>query len=354
MPRTLLWILLAMLPLQAWAQDIPGRQVLPSDLIRAGQTVEWQICNETSYVVRTAHALSRPEGLTAEGWNEILPGDCITLDTPATGPRFLFAESVNIYRGRVREWKGTTPLCVDDAETFTAPATQDCRLTNRSQRDYFAVRPGEAVTTLKEPNDYSPERAAIAATQRLLRDAGYAVNRIDGISGRRTARLIRQFRQDQGLSSSVTGEPLLRALMAAARDHQSAIGVDVCNGSRATIWIALAMKEEGRWLSRGWWRAAPDECTRPLNEPLPGTETHIFALQDDGEGGDRWMRSLSTGSPAQFCIAESRFEAIGNEMCVEQGYSIATFRPVPADQDSARIRLTDSDFAAQRPGGLRR
>lgn len=337
----------------ALAQTPIETRIVPADPTLIGQTAEWRICNESSYVVRTASAFMRGAGMSAKGWEEILPGGCIALTTPATGPRFLYAESTDAHLGQAREWKGTTPLCVDDEADFVAEATQDCRLANRSERLYFAVRPGEPETTLVEPSDYGRSKAVVAAQQRLLRDAGYTVSRIDGITGRRTSRLLRNFRRDQGLPASLTGEPLLRALMAASREARTQVGLEVCNGSSATLWTAVALREDGQWRSRGWWRATPGECTRPVNEPLADKNAHIFALQDDGDGGDLWMRTVST-TPAQFCIAESEFDAIGNEMCVDQGYSVASFRPVESEEGRARVRLTDADFAEQRPGGLRR
>ncbi|MEM7730214.1 MAG: DUF1036 domain-containing protein [Pseudomonadota bacterium] len=337
----------------AAAQTGTPDRVVPADPTLVGQTTRWRICNETSYVLRTASAFMRGAGMAAKGWDEILPGACIRLTTPASGPRFLYAQSIDAHRGGVREWKGTTPLCVDEAADFASEATQDCRLANRTERDYFAVRPGEPVTRLVEPSDYGRDKAVVAAQQRLLRDAGYDVSRIDGIAGRRTSRLLRNFRRDNGLEASVTGEPLMRALIEAARIVQARAGLEVCNRSSATVWTAIALREDGRWRSRGWWKAQPEECTQPLDVPLSGTDVHLFALQDDGEGGDLWMRTVST-TPAQFCIAESEFDALGRDMCVDQGYSVASFRPVAADGARASVRLTDADFAEQRPGGLRR
>ena len=334
------------------SDDLPNRTI-DADPTLVGPTAEWKVCNETSYVLRTASAFVRGTSMKAQGWEEILPGACITHITPASGPRFLFAETIDAHKGGVREWKGTTPLCVDQAADFVADAIEDCRLTNRMQRGFFAVRPNEPVTKLVEPAEYGPRKAVIAAQQRLLQDAGYEISRIDGIAGRRTSRLLRSFRTDHDLASSLTGEPLLRAMIDVAREEGANTGLELCNGSTVSIWTAVATKEEGRWRSRGWWRARPEECVRPLDMPLPGTDAHFFALQDDGEGGDLWMRTVST-RPAQFCIAESQFDAIGNEMCADQGYSVANFRAVATEDNFVRIRLTDADFSEVTPGGLRR
>lgn len=334
-------------------QTDPPTQTLPADPTLVGQTREWQVCNETSFAVRTASAFLRGARMAAKGWDEILPGACLSQTTPASGPRFLFAESLDIHRGGVREWKGTTSLCVEDDADFTSDATEDCRLANRERRDYFAVRPGEPVTKLVEPADFGPEKAIVAAQQRLLRDAGYDITRIDGLTGRKTSRLLRRFRSDAGLAATVTGEALLRALMEAAASAHDMIGLNVCNDGAEIVWAAIATRDDGQWRSRGWWQVAPDQCVRPINVALPGTEAHLFAVQADGDNPDKRLIAKTT-VPAQFCIAESKFDALGNALCLEKGYTVANFRPIATQEAGATVRLTDADFAAPLPGGLRR
>ena len=79
----------------------------------------------------------------------------------------------------------------------------------------------------------------------------------------------------------------------------------------------------------------------------------MFAIQEGGDEKDKRLRTVAT-TPAQFCIAESKFDAHGNDMCTEQGYAVASFRPVPTEDKGVRIRLSDADFSEQTPGGLRR
>ena len=340
--------------LAALALAVPAHaQDAQPDPTLLGPTTPWQICNETSYVVRTASAYLRGGRMAAKGWTEILPGACTTEITPVDSPRFLFAESSDVHQGGVREWKGETPLCAD-TDDFTSDATEDCRLANRQTRDYFAVRPGEPVTTLVEPAGYTRKKAVIAATQRLLRDAGFEVSRVDGLTGRRTSGQLRTFRKQAELPANTEGEPLLRALMAAARTAKQSVGLEVCNESTRPIFAAVATKTDGDWRSRGWWRAEPGECTRPLDTPLPGTDAHVFALQaGEGDAPDRRLRTVSD-NPAQFCIAESRFDALGNEYCADKGYGIGSFRAVPTETPGARMRLSDGDFSDPAPLGLRR
>jgi len=154
---------------------------------------------------------------------------------------------------------------------------------------------------------------------------------------------------------------MIEALAAAAKVKQDEIGLEICNTSSARIWTAMATRDDGAWKSRGWWTVEPKACLRPFTKSLKGTEAHFYALQEniytDNEeqiiSEDKRLRSASA-TPAQFCVAESKFAALGREYCAEAGYAVANFRPLPTDKDGAKVVLTDQDFAEPSPVGLRR
>lgn len=319
-------------------------------------TNNWDICNETSYVLRYAAAYIRSDRMQASGWSTVQPGGCDALITPKDSPRFLFAESLAIHRGGVREWKGPVELCASE-DDFTSDATDNCRLKNMASRDYFAVNPAERQTSFIEPSDYGVN-SEIAGLQRLLQDAGYKITRIDGLSGRRTLRTITEAKSDLDLDKTATNQELLSALIPAAEAARNSVGIDICNDSTQRIFGAIALQQDGSWTSRGWWPIEAGTCVKPYDSSLIGSQAHVFALQEakDAEGTplpDRRLRS-EVVTPAPFCIAESRFAALGRENCLEQGYAAVDFRPVPSDVDGQIIRLTDADFAEGGGDGLRR
>jgi len=321
-----------------------------------GTQNNWDICNETSYVLRFAAAYIRSNRMQAGGWSSIQPGACQTVGTPKDSPRFLFAESLTIHRGGVREWKGAVELCASE-EDFISDATDNCRLKNMETRDYFAVNPSERRTAFIEPSDFSVN-AETAGLQRLLRDAGYKITRIDGLSGRRTLRTITEAKSDLELDKTATNQELISALVPAAETARNSVGMDICNDSTSRIFGAIAIQQDGNWTSRGWWPIEAGTCAKPHDSSLIGTQAHVFALQEatDTEGQalpDRRLRS-EVVTPAPFCIAESRFAALGRENCLEQGYAVVDFRPVTSDVDGQVIRLTDADFVEGGGDGLRR
>ena len=322
----------------------------------AATSNNWDVCNETSYVLRFASAYIRDDRMQAAGWTTVQPGGCIDVITPKDSPRFLYAESLPIHRGGVREWKGAIELCAKE-EDFTSDATDNCQLKNMDTRKYFAVKPSERQTAFIEPGDFGVN-AEIAGLQRLLQDAGYKITRVDGLSGRRTLRTISSAKSDLELDKTATHQELISALIPKADEARNTIGLDICNDGTARIFTAIAIQQDGNWTSRGWWPIDVDQCVKSYDRSLVGTQAHIYALQEaKTEAGepapDRRLRS-EVVTPAPFCIAESRFSALGREKCLEQGYAAVDFRPVPDDVDVQIVRLTDADFVEGGGDGLRR
>ena len=354
----------------SYAQENPNGELnanLSPVIINPTDIVGWNICNETSYILRLANATLREGEVKAQGWRNINPGQCLVESVVRGAPRFLYAESSYIHRGGIREWKGDVTLCATDGD-FISAATDDCRVNNLQTRNYFAVRPNEETTTLIEPSDFGA-KAQTAGIQRLLRDAGYRVTGIDGLPGRRTSRSLREFQKAEDFETMPEGDALINALASAAKAVADEVGFEVCNKSDTRIFTAIGLQEDGNWTSRGWWAVDPENCVRPLTQSLQGLDAHYYALkvkplpqsestdlgtqttQDPNE--DLRLRSVAT-IPAQFCIAEAQFSALGREMCLEGGYSIANFRPLPTDKDGVSVSLTNADFAEPNPAGLRR
>ena len=329
----------------------------PSNIINPADKTAWSICNETSFMLRTASATLRGGSVKAKGWRQIQPGQCLDEEVVRNAPRLLYAESLKLHRGGIREWKGNIPLCVAE-EDFIADANQDCDEDGFQTRKYLAVKPGEQTTTLIEPADYG-ENAQTAGTQRLLRDSGYAITSIDGLPGRRTSRSINEFIKAEGIKNNPEGKELIDILTKVAADSKNKVGLEICNQSDTRIYSAVALQQNGNWASKGWWALDPDQCVRPITLSLKDLEAHYYALKEAPAGDsekkpeDLRLRSVAT-VPAQFCIAEAQFSALGREYCFEGGYSVANFRPLPTDRDGTSVTLTNEDFAPPAPQGLRR
>lgn len=314
---------------------------------------EWQVCNETSYVLRAASAHAVTKKITSTGWVKLYPGTCISIDAPRGAARYLYAESSEAHQGGIREWKGRTPICTSDAE-FKSDPEKPCDAQDMQSRNYFSVDPAETRTSLVEPEEFGP-RAEAAGTQRLLTDLGFKISRIDGRPGRQTNRALAKFLREAKMDGGATTAEKFAALETAALTRQTQIGITVCNDGARKIWTAVAYLDSGEFETRGWWAVEPGQCARPHTASIKEFEPHIFALMagETEDAPDKILRA-ETAQLSQFCIAESRFSTIQRENCLDRGYRPASFRALPADKDGVHIKLTDADFAAKTAGGLRR
>jgi len=326
----------------------------------------WQVCNETSYVTRIATGIAGGEALRVSGWDLLYPGQCKGFAAPVNAPRYLLAESDSAHLGGIREWKGDVELCAGE-EDFTAEPDVSCDLQNLKTRGYLRVSSDDERTLLVEPDAFG-DKAVTAGLQRLLRDAGYRVRRIDGLSGLGTTRRLNAFLKDEGLPRGMDDVAQMTALRKAAKVRREALGLTFCNETEDRVWSATAFRREGIWQSRGWWAIESGACEQVVAEPLSGMEPHIFALQEqtplpvDPETGDgdapeklpdRRLRASAT-EPAQFCISEGRFSAVGKDDCRDRGYTPANFRALSNEEDTLTVTFTAADFVTPSQSGLRR
>ena len=310
----------------------------------------WDVCNETSYILRVATATTIEGELIPKGWSRARPGQCLNFDAAPNTPRYVYAESVTAYQGGIREWKGNYPLCASP-DDFESNTNVTCPLQGLESRKYLAVDPTQLKTSLVETQDYG-SKAVTAGLQRFLRDLGYRVPNIDGQKGRQTSRAITKFLTDNELAKTLDDAAKLDALEAAALKRQNEIGVTICNETESQIWSAVAYRKGASWESRGWWAITAGQCLRPHTESIKAYDAHIFALQEI-EGEADYILKSTAAVPSQFCIAESRFSVLGRENCKARGYAPASFRPLPNDKDGVTVRVSPNDFAPRKKGGLR-
>lgn len=312
---------------------------------------EWKICNETSFILRTAIAQREDDTAHITGWHRLLPSECMS-ETPKSGsPRFIFAESDAVHNGGIREWAGSVPICVNPLDDFDIDTNISCALQGLETRRFLRIDPNEPETKFIEPDDYG-DKAETAGLQRLMQDAGYKISRVDGITGRRTRDTLREFLKDHNIDSNLPVFEKMQALRRAALSTRSAFGLTICNQTQEKSWISIGYREDGAWQSRGWWELEAQDCIRPWSKDLKGTEMHIYAQQGEwGETMGVLKNSIETVS--EFCVSEGKFSALGREYCTDQGYASANFRPVVSDEKGLKINLTAADFISSSFEGLR-
>jgi uncharacterized membrane protein len=311
----------------------------------------WQVCNETSFILRLATALQKDKEVVPSGWTRLRPGGCTSVDAPPDVPRYVYAESSVAHQGGIREWKGSVPFCIDQTDFVANPSTV-CALQDMETRAYIAIDPRDPVTRFVEPDSYG-KKAQAAGIQRLLRDNGQKISKIDGLVGRRTTRTLNKFLSSLKVPADLSPEQQIDQLEQAALEHLKTVGLTICNTTERNVWAATARRHNETWKSQGWWRLEPKACVQAVTEDLTGLDVHYFARQEvDGQDADNTLRA-STTSEAKFCISDSRFSALGRDNCSDKGYKPANFRLATTEKSGETVNLSEADFSAN-VTGLRR
>lgn len=320
-------------------------------------TPDWQVCNETSFITNVAVASLVAGTMTPRGWISVNPGRCMGVKVTPNSPRYVYAQSHAMHLGGVREWKGEIPFCARDTE-FVANATIDCALQDLGVKHFFQVDPKEKKTTLIETGNYGT-KAHIAGMQRLLRDNGYTVSRIDGIMGRRTQRILNEFLKAEKKPSGIPSSEIIETLAVAAQKKSLEIGLTLCNTSEQIIWSAIAYKQDTGWESKGWWPIKTQSCERIYTDTLAGKDVHIYAQQEyivpdtQKTAPDRPLK-IGTAQSQSFCISDAQFHARGRDNCTDRGYSAVSFKALEGQMPGIRLELTQSDFETAQTPELRR
>ena len=332
-----------------------------SALAAAGPAAaQWTICNESSYVAEIAIAYPETDRRVTEGWTRVRPGQCemARRTTLTPGMHHLYARSSAAHRGGLREWAGSTPMCVDARDFSLAgdAACEDLGFETRffievpidgTARRTALVDPSYEKTNLGGPSQAANlERLRIAGIQRLLSDVGYYDRAVDGYSGRRTVRAIAQFVEDQGVGETPDDFALIDLLEQAALRRTDEAGLKLCNRTSNLVWTAIAQREDESWESRGWWPLGPDECAKVLDEALSQPAYYVYAAMADPDAeADRPLAAANE----PFCLAPTRFSILGRESCTNRGYEEGRFVTVLArERPVATLEFTDADFAPTR------
>ncbi len=307
----------------------------------------YDLCNQTSYIVHAATGWPVEGGVAIQGWMRMRPGECreVAADVELTDdqPLYFYAKTSDAYLGGVREWRGSTALCVDEAD-FEVVANTRCAALGLASRD-FITRTGDQRdrTVLVGPDNYN-QRAEVAGIQRLLQSSGYPITAVDGYDGRGTDRAVERFMTDAELDVRPANGALIDALEARAMARNAQSGLTVCNQSDGEIATAIGYRVGEVWQSRGWWRLHAGECARLLAARLETASSFYYAERITSSR----RLPLNAGLEA-FCIAPARFLAEERTGCAERGYTMANFRRVPDPADGGvRVTIEESDFEGPR------
>jgi uncharacterized membrane protein len=289
---------------------------------------EYDICNETSYVVRAAIAFKGSDDYQSVGWFTVYPGYCRpVIDKPLTEQLyFVHARSIAGHTGPMRDWSGDEQFCIALGD-FDIAGSNNCEQRGYTGAYFSQVDVGRAkswTTTFTEPNALDLPKAQVLGLQRLLADLGYlARGSMDGYLGRSTVNAVAKFNHD--VSKNFEPQPsieLMKSLTEALEAHTKSLGLQLCNQTSYAIWAAVGLPTDSDSVTtKGWFEIAPSACVRPILEPLSRSAVYIY-----GETVDAAEKKLYWHGADRLCTNDVMFSITARpDSCADHGLVPAAF-----------------------------
>lgn len=194
-----------------------GLAVLLMLALSAAARAEYQLCNQTGYILDAALAIETAGGTATQGWFRVLPGACSTvLAGVAAGERFFVHTRTPAFYGERPEAADVSRMfCVLPGD-FLLPAATRCDKKGGELAAFTEVAAemdGATTTTiLTDGSAANLDEAREAAIARLLTIAGYGAGR-----GENKGAALAAFKTAHGLSRSGSDDAaLFGALLRAA------------------------------------------------------------------------------------------------------------------------------------------
>lgn len=115
-----------------------------------------------------------------------------------------------------------------------------------------------------------------------------------------------------------------------------------CNQTKSVIEAAFGHRDEGVWVSEGWWQLQPGQCARVYNKPLSQRFYFYYARAltlpgKDGKGVMTWSGKHT------FCTDTKAFKVEGDNNCEGRGYRAQGFQDVDVGVRQKTYTLTFQD-----------
>jgi uncharacterized membrane protein len=101
----------------------------------------------------------------------------------------------------------------------------------------------------------------------------------------------------------------------------------VCNKTSEKVAVALGFRQQGIWMSQGWWNVEPARCATLLPGKLSETRYYLYA---DAKAHNWFM-----GGGFRFCAKNDEFKLTGNSNCLLQGAIALGFREVAVGKNAS-------------------
>lgn len=293
---------------------------------------EYDLCNETSYVIRAAIAYKGDGDYQSAGWFIVYPGFCRpVIDKPLTQNTYYIhgRTIVNNTDAPMHDWAGDEQFCIAEND-FDITGSNDCEKRGYGTAYFNAVSVGRAktwTTTFTQPDQLDLPKAQILGTQRLLVDLGLLDrSQMDGYLGRSTVSAIEKFkRQDSIDLPEQPSVELMRALVQASQERAKGHGLELCNSTKYAIWAAVGLPIDAATVNtKGWFAIQPSACVKPVIEALDKSYIYIY-----GETVDAAEKKLFWHGDSRLCTNDVSFSITTKpDSCDDQGLIPIDFEKV--------------------------
>ena len=291
----------------------------------------YTLCNKSSYALSASIGYLDSGRLATRGWWRLRPGQCKVVLNEKTNPGlyFIYAEGIPGHTGPLRTWSGETTLCVGNAGFFNLRNQDVCRDDPLRERRFFEVEVTETAggnfqTDFTDARNFTVYSAEVAGIQRLLKDVGRKIGRIDGALGRTTRNEIAAYRKDNNLDAESGNDDLIDTLIEEANSREAKLGLFYCNKTNTQIWTAIAEPSDDKeYQSRGWWKLEPGACAKILKGELQHNHYYIYGVIEEGLNERRIV-----GGDKTLCVNSVMFKIDNKSPCADKEYDDAVFRRI--------------------------
>lgn len=111
-----------------------------------------------------------------------------------------------------------------------------------------------------------------------------------------------------------------------------------CNQTGLVIEAAFGRRDNGVWISEGWWQIQPGQCARVYNKPL-AQRFYFYHARALGAGKDDASPLVWTGKYS-FCTDNKAFKIEGDGNCEARHYQTRGFQDVDVGPRQKDYTLT--------------
>jgi uncharacterized membrane protein len=130
---------------------------------------------------------------------------------------------------------------------------------------------------------------------------------------------------------------MLAAMLLAIGGASTPVRADLrlCNDTTSLVGVAVGYREEGTWITEGWWRIPGETCASVLVGDLNARFYYLYA--EDADRGGQWRGDIF------MCTDDQQFRIEGVADCFARGYQKTGFFEVDtSSKESWMVRLTES------------